>query len=41
MKVFLIACAVALILGVGSVYVLNSVQESSTVAYTSPSGVRL
>jgi hypothetical protein len=41
MKVFLIACAVAILVAVGSVFVLNGLQESSSIAYTAPSSVRL
>jgi hypothetical protein len=41
MKVFLIACAVAIIVAVGSVYVLDGYQRSADVAFASKSGVRL
>ena len=41
MKVFLIASAVAIVIAVVSVFVLNSVQEPVSIAYSSPTGVRL
>lgn len=41
MKVFLISCAVAIIVAVGSVYVLDAYQKPAEVAYKSSSGVRL
>jgi hypothetical protein len=40
MKSFIAACAVALILAVGSIYVLNAYQEPASVAYKS-SAVRI
>ncbi len=40
MKVFLTACAVAIVIAIGSVFVLNSVQVPVSVAFTT-SGVRL
>jgi hypothetical protein len=41
MKVFLISCAVAIIVAVGAVYVLDSYQKPADMAFASPSGVRL
>ncbi len=41
MKVFLISCAVAAVVAVGSIYTLNEFQRSADVAYSSKSGVRL
>ena len=40
MKVFLIASAVAIVIAIVSVFVLNAVQEPVSVAYAT-SGVRL
>ena len=40
MKVFLTASAVAIVIAIGSVFVLNTVQEPVSVAYAT-SGVRL
>ncbi len=40
MKVFLTACAFAIVIAIGAVFVLNSVQEPVSVAFTT-SGVRL
>ena len=40
MKLFLTASAVAIVIAIVSVFVLNSVQESVSVAYAT-SGVRL
>ena len=40
MKVFLTASAVAIVIAIGSVYVLNGMQESVSVAFAT-SGVRL
>jgi hypothetical protein len=40
MKSFIAACVVALILAVGSIYVLNAYQEPAAVAYKS-SAVRI
>lgn len=41
MKVFLISCAVAVIVAVGAVYALDGIQRPADAAYTSKSGVRL
>lgn len=41
MKVFIIACAVAIVVAVGAVYVLDGYQQQATMAYTSKTGVRL
>jgi hypothetical protein len=41
MKVFLISCAVAIIVGIGAVYVLDAYQKPADIAFASPSGVRL
>jgi hypothetical protein len=41
MQSFIIACAVAIIVAVGAVYVLNTFQEPVAVAFASPTGVRL
>jgi hypothetical protein len=41
MKVFLISCAVAIIVAVGAVYVLDAYQRPATSAFASSSGVRL
>lgn len=38
---FISACIVAVIVAVGAVYVLDEYQEPASVAYSSPSGVRL
>jgi hypothetical protein len=41
MKVFLLACACAVVIALVAVPSLNSVQEPVSVAFSSPSGVRL
>jgi hypothetical protein len=41
MKAFLISCAVAIVVAVGSVYVLDGYQRSAETAFASQSGVRL
>ena len=41
MKVFLISCAVAIVVAVASVYVLDGYQQPAEVAFSSNSGVRL
>ncbi len=41
MKVFLVSCAVAIIVAVGSMYVLNDYQQTAESAFASKSGVRL
>ncbi|MEX0590312.1 MAG: hypothetical protein WD207_04430 [Xanthobacteraceae bacterium] len=41
MKVFLASCAVAIVLAVGAVFVLNGLQTPASVAFTAPSSVRL
>src|SRR5690606_1675344 len=41
MKVFLISCAVAIIVAVGAVYTLGGFQRQADVAFSSKSGVRL
>ena len=41
MKVFLISVAVAIVVAVASVYVLDSYQRPAEVAFSSSSGVRL
>ena len=41
MKVFLISCAVAVIVAVGSVYAVDGFQRPADVAFSSKSGVRL
>jgi hypothetical protein len=40
MRVYLAACCIAAIIAIGAVFVLNSVQETAQVAF-STSGVRL
>jgi hypothetical protein len=40
MKVFLTSCVVAIVIAVAAVFVLNSIQEPVSVAFTT-SGVRL
>jgi hypothetical protein len=40
MRVYLVSCVLALIIAVGAVFVLNSVQEDVQVAYTT-TGVRI
>lgn len=40
MKIFLYASAVAIFMAIGAVFVLNSIQEPASVAFTT-SGVRL
>jgi hypothetical protein len=41
MKSFLAACVVAVVLAVGAAFVLSSVNESATDAFTSPTGARV
>jgi hypothetical protein len=41
MQAFITAVVVAIVVGVGSVYVLDAYQKPASVAYTSPTGVRL
>ena len=41
MKSFVSACAVAVVLALGAAVLLNSVNESSTDAYTSTTGARV
>src|SRR5690606_19066718 len=41
MKVFLISCAVAIIVAVGAVYTLDGFQRQADTAFSSKSGVRL
>jgi hypothetical protein len=41
MKVFLISCAVAIIVAVGAVYTLDGFQRPADAAFSSKSGVRL
>ena len=41
MKSFVSACVVAVVLAVGAALLLNSVNESSTDAYTSSTGARV
>jgi len=41
MKSFVAACVVAVVLAVGSAFILNSVNESSTEAYSSRTGARV
>jgi len=41
MKVFLISCAVAIIVAIGAVSVLDSYQRPAEMAYKSSTGVRL
>jgi hypothetical protein len=41
MKVFLTASAFAIVIAIVSGYVLNAVQQSVSVAYSSTTGVRL
>jgi xanthosine utilization system XapX-like protein len=41
MKVFLISCAVAIVVAVGSIYALNEFQRPADVAFSSKTGVRL
>ena len=41
MKSFISACVVAVVLAVGAALILNSVNESATEAYSSPTGARV
>jgi hypothetical protein len=41
MKAFLASVAVAIVVAVGSVYILDVYQKPSAAAYQSPTGVRL
>ena len=41
MKVFLISCAVAIIVAIGAVYTLDAYQQPADVSFTSSTGVRL
>lgn len=41
MREFLAACVVAVVLAVGALYVLDSVQKTSMSAYTVPGSVRI
>ena len=41
MQSFIAACVVAIVIAVGAVYVLDSYQQPSEMAYTSSTGVRL
>ena len=41
MKSFVAACVVAVVVAVGAAFILNSVNESSTEAYTSATGARV
>jgi hypothetical protein len=41
MKSFIAACVVAVVVAVGAAFLLNSVNESSTEAYTSATGARV
>ena len=41
MKSFVAACVVAVVLAVGAAFILNSVNESATEAYTSATGARV
>ena len=41
MKSFISACVVAVVLAVCAAFILNSVNESSTEAYTSTTGARV
>lgn len=40
MKAFLVSCAVAIVVAIGSVYVLNDYQQTAETAFSSKSGVR-
>ncbi len=41
MKSFIAACVVAVVLAVGAAFILTSLNESSTEAYTSATGARV
>jgi hypothetical protein len=41
MKVFLISCAVAIVVAIAAVYVLDRYQRPVAMAFTSTTGVRL
>jgi hypothetical protein len=41
MKVFLISCIVAIVVAVGSVYILDGYQRQADAAFSSPQSVRL
>ena len=41
MKSFISACVVAVVLAVGAAFILNSLNESATEAYTSATGARV
>ncbi len=41
MQSFIAACVVAIVLAIGAVYVLDAYQEPASIAYKSPTGVRL
>jgi hypothetical protein len=41
MRSFISACVVAIVIAVGAVFVLNSVQEPVAEAFSSPTTVRL
>jgi hypothetical protein len=41
MKMFLISCAVAIIVAIGATFVLDAYQEPAEMAYKSSTGVRL
>jgi hypothetical protein len=41
MKVFLISCAVAIIVAIGATFVLDAYQKPAEMAYKSSTGVRL
>jgi hypothetical protein len=41
MKSFIAACVVAVVLAIGAAFILNSVNESATEAYSSRTGARV
>ena len=41
MKVFVTSCAVAIVVAVGAIYVLDGYQQTAETAFVSKSGVRL
>ncbi len=41
MKSFISACIVAVVLAIGAAFILNSVNESATEAYSSRTGARV
>lgn len=41
MRTFVIACLAAVVMAVAAVYVLDAYQQTTEVAFASPTGVRL